>query len=838
MQIRYSILILLGACSAQAEISYIQLKGTHTLLKPECSELSPVYGFLALKTGLLSNIRFFGNYGPRTETYGCHDQIHDQNACPQDGVSALVQQLFPSPDGQNFVANQRMHDPLGNLPPEAVGRVLHLLHSSSGHLDSSHYENWKMALFRALYPQIVLQNQANNGRELQSALKAIKVKKSELANQTKTGSPAEKLSSLQQELESLELRIQQLQQESKSPIEAVKRSKKWEQIEPFSQALFHAMNELHNGHSPYPKKILEHSLLAYAWKKAGAKSDILNLIRELPECITPENRDWILATKNPFPEQVQKLEHWLKDSYTKTQYLNWKSHFQEGQPTQPQISELESNLELAAFYTSIYQDEEKNILPPLAGYATAAHESLGASSDPKRKYQTYPDCGETSLRNFFNILLYNKAEGIFDVTVLEKTAYENHLHVYSGARHGSERGLLAFYQNKAQNQKNISPSHVEDDEVRDRWSMQVASQLTGVKYLKPHSSFGAAQCEINAGIENMQRVIGTLLGDPEWDHLHSSSEKWDRICSLFSRDDFALDYSVESEDSRNAEMGIVSFSINGKPAFEWHFSQTHFYIEKILRPGADQWPAVIYDRTTLKNYEENPWILSAFAPGSSWKFIGPSIFWYVPLQNGQNRLSCVVRALSLKDSSLHPIVKKWIESLPRDEFTQSSIARAALELGPTVYPQFEKLLNHRILAKLYVEMGLLRDFEDLNLDEDKLKQTTTGGLFPAPLAGKLLDIAFSQILTANMNHKPNESYWKIVERLSDIYPPAMVEKTQKGRCGLAFLLDLGQFDLAKKVLSKVKADVGRCQSPIIEAAIRASKKGHPEMSTLLNSVGH
>ena len=89
--------------------------------KPEHKDLSPAWAMVMLESGHLRGIRFFGDFkSEKNDTLEPHPAFNvmrdtlKYNA-PQDSVSALMQYLFPSPNGQEFALNQRQNDPLGQL---------------------------------------------------------------------------------------------------------------------------------------------------------------------------------------------------------------------------------------------------------------------------------------------------------------------------------------------------------------------------------------------------------------------------------------------------------------------------------------------------------------------------------------------------------------------------------------------------------------------------------------------------------------------------------------------------------------------------------------------------
>ena len=105
---------------ALAEVPAEQALGLYARSNPDHLELSPIWGMVALKSGVLANIRFFGWYGSREQAgLPRHPQLEARNNCPLDAVAGVVEYLFPSPDGFNLVHNEYRKDPIGQIAREA-----------------------------------------------------------------------------------------------------------------------------------------------------------------------------------------------------------------------------------------------------------------------------------------------------------------------------------------------------------------------------------------------------------------------------------------------------------------------------------------------------------------------------------------------------------------------------------------------------------------------------------------------------------------------------------------------------------------------------------------------
>ena len=146
-----TVIVILFVCSkSDAKVEFEQLKGMYNITSNELFD--PVNGFLALETGTLKRIRFYGPYvldnkenpssswrhpaflpKPQNDPYAFSKRFE----YPLDAISALVQWLFPSVDGVVFVANDRSADPVGFLgnslksDPKPFGNLLKLIYQYS-----------------------------------------------------------------------------------------------------------------------------------------------------------------------------------------------------------------------------------------------------------------------------------------------------------------------------------------------------------------------------------------------------------------------------------------------------------------------------------------------------------------------------------------------------------------------------------------------------------------------------------------------------------------------------------------------------------------------------------
>jgi hypothetical protein len=121
---------------AKAEIPFTQALGVYEYTKENRKHLSPFWGFVALHSKMLENIRFFGNYSKSiVEEIGEDGNImrHEVDI-PNDKIAGLIKRLFNSSDGIQFVATEYEGDPVGNLSRNlpAINDIIQILVESQG----------------------------------------------------------------------------------------------------------------------------------------------------------------------------------------------------------------------------------------------------------------------------------------------------------------------------------------------------------------------------------------------------------------------------------------------------------------------------------------------------------------------------------------------------------------------------------------------------------------------------------------------------------------------------------------------------------------------------------
>ena len=673
------VLSILVTASSQAGMDPYLIKGVHELINPSCQKkLSPVYAMGMIKSGILPNIRFYGAYGkiptgeearfPSCQWANPHLVDHDD--CPLDYTSALIQSLFPSHARGHLVANQgSKDDPISQLTPENLGSLIELIHLWKIPNQGEPDDLWTLQVIRALKPANVEIRKIS----LQSLTLALTQCDMNHQDSAQLGQLLSHIRSISEEFNKHPTKKARREIDLSHSISELKRHKLWRSIEPWARILYHSIQEAKPGRFTYPDSTPEHALLSYLLLKKSTKESLLEFLNAIPSCLSPRGRE----LTHFFSRQRLTASHRTKDVH---EFLH--SHFTEDEykqfthsPTDADLEDLAQDPEKLGYF---YYQKSFSELPPLIGGQSAAHKSLGKHPDGGRKYHLYPDCGEASLRNFFNIVLYDSRARTFRSEFLTQIERQHHLSLYTDiskkgkpGRIGLQKGLQGFYS------RNATLLNLDSDQVRDDWSRRVVSQLPGVNYMKPQS---APQCEINAGVDNALKVIGVLLGDPKIIHPITTGterkEALDHLCHVLSRDGFQLTWRSKTRDlPRNLKETLI-FSINNTPSFEWSFMPMHFNLTQITNDTSheENWSRRIPKNGAQRELKE------IWEPIEKENYPNSQIsnLWNQNLRNSQIRLEILDQAAFNQFSG--PIAHHLAQGLPLlDEYTHQNASVAALK---------------------------------------------------------------------------------------------------------------------------------------------------------------
>ncbi len=559
-------LFFLTTGSVSADLSFLDLKGIEALVSDPGG--SPVAAYTTLQTQL-ENRRFLGNYGPVLESHGCmegaskiHLQLVARNDCPQDALSEWLQRLFPSADGSSFTINSLPSDPISHLTPRVIGQVLQRIHEVGDFdwlVESRMREledHLSEIFFHGLNP---VGYRSKRSDQLQKELRAEQ-KKGKKADPSRLGEIQRQILVLGEAPSGF----------SGSGAGAGRASDyhsgKERDYRAIAQVLVAALQEsritvLPATESVYPKYLPEQALLAFFIKKANEKADLVELFQGMPNLV--KDPDFLA---NSAKQEFFIAQKWKHSDYDPEGLLH---------DPEKAISAFSHDPEYLVF--SMMEERLNRSLPPRVGMGMSKHSSLGV--------EAYPDCGETTLRNFFNYILYDFVQQRFDFRLFHQFKDADPTLFFHPE-------LVQFYEEYSH------PASSGHQGVRDRWSEKVVSSRLGVKYMKPLSGslLRKPQCEMDAGIDNLLALIDQLI----FHHPDGSegplvkatprSERLDLLCRALSREGKSLTWKVNGAkteassrlevDSKDLGLKLL-FSFNGKPKFIWHLSPGHFQIEPI-----------------------------------------------------------------------------------------------------------------------------------------------------------------------------------------------------------------------------------------------------------------
>ena len=466
---------------------------------------SPVHGFLAIETGTLERIRFYGHYGK------VYEYDYDNRQVTSDSTRLIDPSMSFHPEWLHPIFKIKDKASLDQEVEKEIDpdKKEGLRKKRTQEIDKNFDRQFEYpldpisALVQWLFPSVDGANlvvtyggdRGHPSREIKTELRST-IKKTEFLPKILKAILEWKreLHDISAENRTLEKFISKIDPDSSGDKKT------------FLEILYYALLQdgtFSTNHSPlYPKHISLHALLGFLWQEAEDKKQIAGVL-EASGLLEPES--------------------WKDQSYTKKAYKKIRKKIQKRKET--------------SFKEKAY-----------AGYAYTLYDSLypekisyGNATAPNGS--GYGDCGETMVRNFFNVVFYQKGEEFS--TVLKTMPNLN-------------QRIVDFYTKYP----NISAQKT--PEAREAW-VKIVSNLTtpdagngrAVQYNNNSQKKGGQSWEIisgNWGIGNVLNVIANLTGDEslgaEWlaptgsdEFYHQISEKLDRLCEMFSREQFQLAWS-------------------------------------------------------------------------------------------------------------------------------------------------------------------------------------------------------------------------------------------------------------------------------------------------------
>ncbi|MEO5971069.1 MAG: hypothetical protein ABIQ95_14165, partial [Bdellovibrionia bacterium] len=415
----------------------------------------------------------------------------------------------------------------------------------------------------------------------------------------------------------------------------------------FVATLLGAFDETLGPSRKYPAHFVEHVLLGLFWKKAkNEKSEFIHLLAEIPQALAYEKEDFLFNSG------------WSEDNYTVDDYNENVSKYKKLNFPTLATSPLLNNPEVAAYLAYSYKVWD-NFLPPIFEY-----ENAELTLDDGTVEDFY-DCGETSVRNFLNIVLKNSETQSLDTRFLRAPADAWNLTI--------SPALIDFYE------RNSSLSGFGSAELHHQWA-NVVSQLPGVSYRQPS---GKPVCNITNGFKSVMKVFENLIFSTDHKFASLSAEKQlDQIVQFFSRPDFELSWDLVGMNREEISLNVgfeVRFFINQLPCFTWKFNPGHFIVSPISSTRSDwrkelsiilanEYSEMLTAKAdqgsgSFTHLTQVSWFVFEETLGSVISKLKNSLlsnselqylFWSIPLKANQAKLYAIQTVISNRWDSLYP----------------------------------------------------------------------------------------------------------------------------------------------------------------------------------------
>jgi ankyrin repeat protein len=328
----------------------------------------------------------------------------------------------------------------------------------------------------------------------------------------------------------------------------------------FAYILTHAViEEKTNVHkSKYPEHIVTQSLFAFALHIADTKNEMYSNF--------PSFFNDITINSNFSEEDYNKLkENLLNDP-----------KFEKG---------IDNEKLIRVSLGNIYFEEK---LPKPLTYVTTFY-------NHNDRNISYPNCGETSLLNFFYYVWGDR--GIINPAYIEETEKK-----INGALSKNWQKLKKYFLNFS----TIGSSANRDAQYD--WS-QLISNLNkentdpSLKIVYRNEQL----CNVQGiGLINMLNVLEKLIPDQVLEQkfpnnkeemLKIATFKIDRLTALFSRSEAILDWKIEQKKEIKEVFSVLDFTLNQKDFFQWRFSHDSFSFRPAKTNASNWLKQVSWDKT-------------------------------------------------------------------------------------------------------------------------------------------------------------------------------------------------------------------------------------------------
>ncbi len=471
----------------------------------------------------------------------------------------LIDLLYHRIDEHHFFPSTTANSPASYLNAELIGKLVGtiLKHQSSSASSGRSNDILKKELLD-IYEQEQIKTHINNKfKEYEDNFKEYELQLTEI--QTKLIDPA-----TQDDIKE-RLRTQQSYLSKKRDQFKVTSEWKTKRNKFITHLSAHATD-------PYTIKVL----LALLWNKADKKEDYFKYYEGLNQThpsLLNKNHWELLSTK------TQLKKKWLEDTFNEDQ-------------TPISMEEIKLAPPSLFVYKILNPENSQQQSLTLIEYESANYEGIN-----------FPDCGETSLRNFFRILMgtySHQGKTLYNTRILHKIF--QHTHILS-------RQLVDYFETFKSDEGQFT------SEARNAWTKVVSSLntqnpplppelgLPPINYRISFDKSGPKQCNLaGVGSGNMLSVIYKLIGIKSWDQLieilnqpdHPPAEVGAAAAAAASRGDWNDDgetykleelrrpqFKINDSSFDQTSFGNLTFESPTQGQFKWHFNQGHFYMESI-----------------------------------------------------------------------------------------------------------------------------------------------------------------------------------------------------------------------------------------------------------------
>jgi len=537
--ISYILILCCISSLSQAEISFLELKGLYNGIKEDKKYLSPVHGFNWFKTGVVENMYRYGDEA--------------------DATIKLIKELFYlQPDGVTFDITSLARKPAKYFTPRTIGKILNVIEKYKDKtLDPSSKVEISTLLKNIIKEDInfddlqqlinrtiekiqqevgpIADKKQLNLEKRAAEQKITKIKKGKVKTIKTKEEKAQAITPLQARIEEIQGEVQKItvrERLLKRKIHDISLNEKL--IDELVGYMLGCLAETQE--QKYIPYALQQLLLAFAWKVADSKEQLIDYFEQFE---TP------IITKN-------KIEL-LQELYSKKDYEHFKENLEKN------VSFILKDYELSSFGSYGRTVWDKPYPPVISGISDTRYVDIAGIE------HFFSDCVETSLRNFFNIVLYNKSTSTFDITSLIKQPEEKGLKLLPA--------FIDYYT------KHNKTSHLQTKPYYNDWA-QLVADIPGITYVK-----GAY--EIKTSLSNILKVVNYLLfGNSAAFASKSNQEKLNILVQALSHENFAIRWEVKDGPDNLVDtqdtLIILLFSVNNDTySFEWGFEPRHSVISNI-----------------------------------------------------------------------------------------------------------------------------------------------------------------------------------------------------------------------------------------------------------------